>query len=74
MLDAIREKARKRAEDIEAIPGGTMSDRVVAGDWLSIASSLDAACRSTGRVPMQEISACRVWDGRIVHEQFSCST
>ena len=51
-----------------------MSDRVDAGDWLSISSSLDATCRSTGRLPMQEIRARRVRDGKVVHEQFSCNS
>jgi ketosteroid isomerase-like protein len=73
-LDAIREKGRKWGEDVEAIHGGTMSDPVIAGDWFSVASSLDATYKSMGRMPMQEICVYRVRDGKIVHEQFFYNT
>lgn len=69
-LDAIREKGRKWAEDIVEIHSGTMSDPVIAGDWFSVASSLDATYKSMGRGPMQEICVYKVRDGKIVHEQF----
>lgn len=67
-------RGRRWAEGIEAIHGGIISDQIVAGDWLSVASSPAATCRSTGRLPMQEIRAREVRDGKVVHEQFSCNT
>jgi len=69
-LDAIREKGRKWAEDVEAIHGGSVSEPVIAGDWFSVASSLDATYKSMGRTPMEEICVYKVRDGKIVHEQF----
>jgi hypothetical protein len=73
-LDAIREKGRKWAENLETIHGGTMSDPVVAGDWFSVASSLDATYKSMGRMAMQEICVYKVRGGKIVHEQFFYNT
>jgi len=69
-LDAIREKGRKWMQSLEAIHGGSMSDPVVAGDWFSVASSIDASYKEMGRVNMQEICVYRVHDGKVVHEQF----
>ncbi|MCY7355351.1 MAG: nuclear transport factor 2 family protein [Lysobacter sp.] len=54
-LDAIREKGRKWKDNLEAIHGGSMSDPMVAGEWFSVASSLDATYKDMGRMNMQEI-------------------
>ena len=43
---------------------------LVAGNWFSVAMSIDATYKDMGRVPMQEICVYRVRDGRIVSEQF----
>lgn len=69
-LPAIREKGRKWAEDIETMHGSEMSDPVVAGDWFSVAGSMDVTSKSMGRMNMQEICVYRVRDGKVVHEQF----
>lgn len=69
-LNAIREKGRKWKASLEAIHGGSMSDPVVAGDWFSAASSLDATYKDIGRMNMQEICVYRVHDGKVVLEQF----
>jgi ketosteroid isomerase-like protein len=69
-MDAIREKGRKWAENIVEIHGTGVSDPVIAGDWFSVAMSIDATYKDMGRTPMEEICVYRVRDGRIVHEQF----
>lgn len=69
-LDAIREKGRRWADNIVEIHGGSVSDAVVAGDWFSVAMSIDATYKDRGRMPMEEICVYRVRDGKIVHEQF----
>jgi hypothetical protein len=69
-LPAIREKGRTWRETLLEVHGGSMSDPVVAGDWFSVASGLDATFKDMGRVSMQEICVYKVRDGKVVHEQF----
>jgi hypothetical protein len=69
-LPAIREKGRRWREGIEAIHGGGMSDPLIAGNWFSVSSWVDATYKGMGRVDMREIAVYRVRDGKIVHEQF----
>jgi len=69
-LDAIHEKGRKWQESIETIHGGSVGDPVVAGDWFSLAMSIDATYKGMGRMNMQEICVYQVRDGKIAHEQF----
>lgn len=69
-LPAIREKARKFNERIEAVHGGFVSDPLVAGDWFSVAMGMDVTFKDMGRVKMEEVCVYRVRDGKIVQEQF----
>ncbi|TWI01696.1 SnoaL-like protein [Luteimonas cucumeris] len=73
-LAAIREKGRTWKENIVAIHGGSVGDPIVAGDWFSLAMSIDATYKDMGRVDMQEICVYRVRDGKIVLEQFFYNT
>ena len=69
-LAAILEKGKRWADNIVEIHGGAVSEPLVAGNWFTIAMSIDATYKDMGRVPMQEICVYRVRDGKIVHEQF----
>ncbi|MGH8233639.1 MAG: SnoaL-like domain-containing protein [Rhodanobacteraceae bacterium] len=69
-MDAIREKGRKFGESLEAVHGSTMSEPVIAGNWFSVASSMDATFKERGRMEIREISVYHVRDGKIDHEQF----
>ncbi|MDQ2971510.1 MAG: nuclear transport factor 2 family protein [Rhodanobacteraceae bacterium] len=69
-LDAIREKGRKFGEMLETVHGGSTSDPVIAGNWFSVASEMDATMKGRGRVQMREICVYHVRDGKIDHEQF----
>ncbi|WP_460713633.1 SnoaL-like domain-containing protein [Lysobacter terrae] len=69
-LPAIFEKSRKFAEGVEAVHSAGCSDPVIAGDWFSVAMTLDATFKGMGRSQISEICVYRVRDGKIVHEQF----
>ena len=69
-LDAIREKGRKFGEALETVHGSTMSDPVIAGNWFSVSSTLDATFKDRGRIEILEIYLYHVRDGKIDHEQF----
>lgn len=69
-LEAIREKGRQFNAGIEAMHGGSVGEPVVAGNWFSLAMSMDATFKGGGRVQMAEICVYQVRDGKIVHEQF----
>ena len=69
-LAAILDKGKRWADNIVEIHGGAVSEPLVAGNWFTVAMSIDATYKDMGRVPMQEIAVYRVRDGKIVHEQF----
>jgi ketosteroid isomerase-like protein len=69
-LPAIFEKDRQFNAMLEAVHGSSDSDPVVAGNWFSVAMTLDATMKGRGRVNMQEICVYQVRDGKIVREQF----
>lgn len=69
-LDAIYEKGRKWAAGVEAVHASHASDPIVAGNWFSVAFSMDIAFKGRGRVQMEEIGVYRVRDGKVVSEQF----
>lgn len=69
-LAAIREKGKQWADGIVEIHGGSVGEPIVAGDWFSVAMSIDATYKQMGRMPMQEICVYQVRDGKIVREQF----
>ena len=69
-LAAIFEKGRQFDAMLEAVHGGTVSEPVIAGNWFSVAATLDATMKSRGRVNMREICVYGVRDGKIFREQF----
>ena len=69
-LAAIFEKGRQFNAMLEAVHGGTVSEPVIAGNWFSVAATLDATMKGRGRVNMREICAYGVRDGKIFREQF----
>ncbi|MDQ2944669.1 MAG: nuclear transport factor 2 family protein [Acidobacteriota bacterium] len=69
-MDAIREKGRQFGERLEVVHGSTMSDPLIAGNWFSVSSSMDATFKERGRMEIREICLYHVHEGRIDHEQF----
>lgn len=69
-LDAIREKGRQFNAGIQAMHGGSVGDPIVAGNWFSLAMSMDATFKERGRMQMEEICVYQVRGGKIVREQF----
>jgi hypothetical protein len=69
-LAAIREKGRQFQAAIEAVHGVSVSEPVVAGNWFSVAMTLDVTYKGRGRTKLDEICLFRVRDGKIVREQF----
>jgi hypothetical protein len=69
-LAAIREKGRQFQAAIEAVHGVSVSEPVVAGNWFSVAMTLDVTYKGRGRTKLDEICLFRLRDGKIVREQF----
>jgi hypothetical protein len=69
-LEAIVEKGHQFQAMVEEIHGGVCSDAVVAGNFFSVASSLDVTFKGMGRRSMEEVTVYQVKDGKIVSEQF----
>ena len=69
-LAAIREKGRRWRESIESIHAAEMSDPLLAGNWFSVSSRVDATYKGMGRMDLREIAVYRVREGKVVHEQF----
>jgi hypothetical protein len=69
-LEAIYEKGRQWAAGVEAVHASHASDPLVAGDWFSVAFSMDMTFKGRGRVRMEEIGVYHVRDGKVVSEQF----
>jgi len=69
-LAAILEKGHKFQAMLEAVHGGAVGDAVIAGNWFSVAMTLDVTMKGRGRVQMQEICVYGVRNGKIFHEQF----
>jgi hypothetical protein len=69
-LEAIYEKGRQFSERVEAVHATEASDPMIAGNWFSVAFSMDMTFKGRGRVQMQEIGVYHVRDGKIDHEQF----
>lgn len=69
-LEAIYEKGRQFSERVEAVHASEASDPVIAGNWFSVAFSMDITFKGRGRVQMQDIGVYHVRDGKVVSEQF----
>src|ERR1700733_15414250 len=66
----IIDKGKRFQEMIEEIPGGSVSDPIVAGNFISMAVVFDVTLKGMDRQNMQEIAVYEVKDGKIVKEQF----
>lgn len=69
-LDAIKRKGRAFVDMLEAVHASAVSDAVVAGNWFSVAVTMDATMKGRGRVTMREVCVYHVRDGKIDREQF----
>ena len=69
-LDQIRKKGQDFNNMVEEIHGGSVSDPVVAGKYLSLAMILDATFKGMGRQKIEEVAVYETKDGKIVKEQF----
>jgi hypothetical protein len=69
-LEAIQEKGRHFMASVQVMHGISISAPLVAGNFFSIAMTLDATFADRGRMAMDEICVYEVEDGKIVCEQF----
>jgi hypothetical protein len=69
-LKAIYEKTHQFEAMVEAIHANTVSEPVIAGNWFSVAMSLDMTMKGRGRMVMQEIAVYQVHNGKVVLEKF----
>ncbi len=69
-LDNIRKKGQDFQNMVEEIHGGSISEPIVAGKYISLAMVLDATYKGMGRQKMEEIALYETRDGKIVKEQF----
>lgn len=69
-LAAIIEKGHQFNAMLETVHGSSVSEPVVAGNWFSIAMTMDVTMKGRGRQDMREICVYRVHNGKVVSEQF----
>ena len=69
-LEALYEKGRQFSERVEAVHANEVSGPMIAGNWFSVAFSMDITFKGRGRVQMQDIGVYHVRDGKVVSEQF----
>ncbi|MBU6417856.1 MAG: nuclear transport factor 2 family protein [Xanthomonadaceae bacterium] len=69
-LEAIYEKGRQWAAGVEAVHASNTSNPIVAGNWFSVAFSMDMTFKGRGRMQIEEIGVYHVRDGKVVSEQF----
>ncbi|MEO5890780.1 MAG: SnoaL-like domain-containing protein [Ferruginibacter sp.] len=68
--EAVAEKGKQFASLIEERHGGSLSEPVTGGRYISMSMSLDATMKGMGRRLLEEVCLYEVKDGKIVHEQF----
>ena len=66
----VRAKGDQFAEMIEAHHGGKISDPQVAGNYFTVAWTMDVTMKGQERSTMDEIAVYKVQDGKIVEEWF----
>ncbi|MDB5974896.1 MAG: hypothetical protein JWR07_1656 [Nevskia sp.] len=69
-LPAIIEKGHQFQAAVETFHDSHVSDAIVAGNWFSVAMTLDVTMKGRGRMEMTEICVYQVRNGKIVKEQF----
>lgn len=66
----ILQKGTSLNEMIEQWHGVTVSDPIIAGNFFSVAMSMDVTYKDGNRIKAQEICVYEVDEGKIVSEQF----
>jgi ketosteroid isomerase-like protein len=69
-LDAIKQKGRRFQESTEAVHAMTVGEPTIAGNWFSVAMTMDITMKQYGRMTMTEICVYHVKDGKIDKELF----
>lgn len=69
-IEAIREKGRQWNEMVQETHGLTISEPIVAGNFISVGLNMDVTMKDGTRNPMDEIIVYEVKDGKIQSEQF----
>lgn len=69
-LEAIYEKGHQWAAGVETVHASNASNPTVAGNWFSVAFSMDMTFKGRGRMQIEEIGVYHVRDGKVVSEQF----
>jgi len=66
----IHEKGKKFEEMVEEMHGGSVSDPLVAGNFITLTMSMDVTYKGAPRSNDSEVCVYEVQDGKIVKEQF----
>ncbi len=69
-IDAIKQKGRQFQEGTEAMHELTVGEPIVAGNWFTVAMTMDITMKQYGRIVMSEICVYHVKDGKIDKELF----
>ena len=69
-MQAIYDKKRQFKAGVEQVDRITMSDPLIAGNWITTVLSMDATAKDGGRVSLNEVCVYQVRDGKIALEQF----
>jgi len=69
-IDGIKQKGKQFQEGTETVHGITVGDAIVAGNWFSVAMTMDITMKQYGRMTMAEICVYHVKDGKVDKELF----
>ncbi|MCU7550908.1 nuclear transport factor 2 family protein [Chitinophagaceae bacterium LB-8] len=69
-IDAIRKKGQQFQEMVEETHDVSITNPIVAGNYISLGLTLEATFKGRGRSKMEELAVYEVKDGKIVKEQF----
>ncbi len=69
-LEALLQKNQAFGDMIETYHSGTVSEPVVAGNFFSLAMSMDVTFKGSPRHIEEEVCLYEVKDGKIIKEQF----
>ena len=68
--EAVLAKGKHFASNVVERYGNSFGDPIIAGNYFSIACSLDATFKERGRILTNEICVFGVKDGKVISEQF----
>ena len=69
-VDQIKERGKMFNEQVEEMHGGSVSEPLVAGNFITLTMGMDVTMKGQGRMNMDEVIVYEVKDGKIVSEQF----